>query len=513
MREDQTSGPVDPVHDRSTARIVIAIRTHYMNADLLDLARDLAADDGYEVVFAVDERRGPLDTAGFAKLSLTVEIVARFGLYIQDATFLWGFGDYIFYLLRAMRPDAPFLWLVENDVLINSSDRRAPFRRLDAMSRHDLLGTFVETASPGWFWRPSVEGLFGEVHSCFFPMIRLSAPAADHLLGVRREQSPLYGTAERFRGVPLPNDEALVPTALVHGGFTIADIDQAGPLYTRDTFGYYTLFNRYAVRETDDLLYHSALSGAAYAAKVVRHPGTDCRRMLDAVVHDPDLSLAMIEDHFFQRLETDLSPHADDPAELLAPGSLVADLVAHSAAPSVLDGVAAAFARGLKSRSLGAFKRTHRAYFADRPGPFPNIARGRPASQSSTCVWSRHADVDRDAAGANDGRLDVEFGCHTDVEDNPWWRVDLERPCLVHGIRIQNRRQFEGRLGGFRIQASMDRLAWTVIHAEADGAPPAMLIRIELPAPVLARHLRLLVPSRTILHIVEFEAYGHPAEG
>ncbi len=510
MPDDPTSGPAQAAREHDGVRNVIAIRTHYMTADLLDLARELAADDLYEVIFAVDERNATLDTAEFAKLSLTVKVITEFGLYVQDHMFMWGFGDYIFYLLREMRPEAPYLWLVENDVLINYGDRRTPFRTLDAMSQHDLLGTFVEKASPGWFWSQSVEGLFGDVYSCFFPMIRLSAPAADYLLQVRREQSPLYDRIERFQGRPLPNDEALVPSALVHGGFRIGDINQAGRLYTRETFGFYTLFNRYVPQQPDDLLYHSAMSGTAYAGKVVRHPGTDCARMLEAVSRDPDLSLDMIADHFFQHLQTELVPLADSPDRVLASDSIVSAILAYSTAPAVLDGVAGALARSLKPQCLDRLKRQHRSHFGDRPGPFPNIALGRPASQSSTCVWSHHQDARLDAAAANNGRLDVEFGCHTDSEDGPWWRVDLEAPSLVHGIRIQNRRQFEGRLNGFQIQSSTDDVTWTVIHAQAADKAAGLLIRIDMPGPVLARYLRLLVPGRTILHIVEFEAYGHP---
>jgi len=105
-----------------------------------------------------------------------------------------------------------------------------------------------------------------------------------------------------------------------------------------------------------------------------------------------------------------------------------------------------------------------------KPGPFPNIAWHRPAGQSPTSVWFNHPDARQDAAGANDGRREVEFNCHTDVGEDPWWRVDLQAPSLVHGIRIQNRCPFEQRLNGLQIQSSMDGVAWTVVHAEAGQA-------------------------------------------
>ena len=496
----------------SPAPILIAIRTHYIDAELLELARSLAAGDRYEVVFAVDERAGLWDTAEFAKLSLTVDAVTRLGLYIQDGSFLWKFGDYIFYLLRQMRPDAPYAWLLENDVLINFADRRAPFQMLDAASDHDLLATHVEKAPPGWFWRPTVEDLYPDVYRCFFPFIRMSARAADHLFQVRRQASQVYGKTERFQFNSIPNDEAFVASDLVAAGFLVADINQVAVLYNRNSFDFSTLFNRRVLSTHDNLLYHSALSGSAYVAKLIRLANSSCSSMLDAVASDAGVGFDAIHGVFFARLGKELLPFADDPARLFAASSIISRTLAQVASPAVLDRIADSLAQGLKPRCLAAFKRRHRAHFGDRPGPFPNIALGRPARQSSTCAWSRHGDVDRDASGANDGRLDVAFGCHTDEEDGPWWRVDLEVPSLVYRVRIQNRRELEIRLGGFRIESSMDGETWQVVHAAPVGRVPELSVTIELSEPALARYLRLIVPGRTILHIVEFEAYGHPVD-
>ncbi len=502
-----------PAADASRAgRNVIAIRTHYVNDDLLELARQLAVDDQYEVVFAIDERARAWETAEFAKLSLTIEAVTQLGLYIQDDLFLWKFGDYILYMLRQFRPDAPYVWLLENDVLINFDDQRAPFRALDLASNHDLLGTYVEKASSGWFWKSTVADLYPEVYRCFFPFIRISARAADHLFKVRREASLLYGKTERFQFNRIPNDEAFVASDLVASGFSIADINQIGTYYSARTFDFSTLFDRHAIRQSDDLLYHSVLTGAAYVAKLNRLANIDCRAILEAVRHDIDVPFDLVEDAFVKRLRKEIAPFADNPKQLLDSTSVISQALDEVASPDILDRVAETLAQGLKPKCLVALKRDYQGHFGDKPGPFPNIALSKPATQSSTCVWSRHKDVGRDAAEANNGRLDVAFGCHTDEETSPWWQVDLGEPSLVYRIRIQNRKQLEVRLTGFELRSSLDGQTWTIMHAAPAGIAPGLSIGIEFTEPMPARHLRLTIPGRTILHIVEFEAYGRPVE-
>ena len=113
-----------PPHDQDRADRpgTIVIRTHYLNEALFQQAAALRQGGRYTVLFAIDERRQRWDSRGFGKISLTEATFARLGLSCDDPSFIWRFGDYVFYAARAADPTAAFVWLVENDVAINASD-------------------------------------------------------------------------------------------------------------------------------------------------------------------------------------------------------------------------------------------------------------------------------------------------------------------------------------------------------------------------------------------------------
>ncbi|WAQ95045.1 FUCL7-like protein [Mya arenaria] len=75
------------------------------------------------------------------------------------------------------------------------------------------------------------------------------------------------------------------------------------------------------------------------------------------------------------------------------------------------------------------------AYFAGTS----NVALGKPASQSSNYTadkWFAPVGVDGNL-GNNDINQDSCF--HTDVEYQPWWRVDLQQDYYISGVVVHNR--------------------------------------------------------------------------
>ena len=140
-----------------------------------------------------------------------------------------------------------------------------------------------------------------------------------------------------------------------------------------------------------------------------------------------------------------------------------------------------------------------------------NVARGKPATQSSTCLWSRLTKVGEDAAGAVNGNRTGGFGFHTDDEIEPWWLLDLEAVCPVREIRVFNRMQQVGRARQIVVQYSIDLLHWTLLfHHGAghdfggiDGTP----LTIILAAPIELRFIRIHLEGRQILHLDEVEVY------
>ncbi len=153
------------------------------------------------------------------------------------------------------------------------------------------------------------------------------------------------------------------------------------------------------------------------------------------------------------------------------------------------------------------------------PGPpGPNLALGQPATQSSTCNWSRQSDPQRDAAGAVSGTITGRAAFCTDKEQSPWWQVDLGKRQRVQEIRVFNRVDDMGiaaRANHLILLISDDADKWQEIYHRslevpfgwADGNP---LIWTAEP-PKTLRYLRVMIPALTWLGLDQVEVYG-PSE-
>lgn len=150
--------------------------------------------------------------------------------------------------------------------------------------------------------------------------------------------------------------------------------------------------------------------------------------------------------------------------------------------------------------------------------PWPNLALGRPARQSSVSAWSRGATTEQDAAGAVNGRITGGYQCHTDVEAAPWWQVDLGAPARVHEVRVFNRidsAAMAARLRHFMIETSRDGRHWLAVCRKTDdarvGGIDATPFRFLPPTPVPARFVRLRLLEAGVLHLDQVEVDGEAA--
>src|SRR5262249_39951632 len=117
----------------------------------------------------------------------------------------------------------------------------------------------------------------------------------------------------------------------------------------------------------------------------------------------------------------------------------------------------------------------------------PNLALNRPALQSSTSSWSWHDDPALDAAGANNGQVSGCYSCHTDLEHEPWWQVDLGASTPITDVIVYNRLdedQWARRAAHLCVSLSKDSVVWRNVFSRkedtafggADGKP----LRVEL---------------------------------
>lgn len=148
-----------------------------------------------------------------------------------------------------------------------------------------------------------------------------------------------------------------------------------------------------------------------------------------------------------------------------------------------------------------------------------NVAQGRPAAQSS--VFSGGT-ADR----AVDGGLNGSFGAgsvsHTELEDNPWWQVDLGRRMRVDFVRIWRRSDCcADQAQNLTVLASdadmsgrslADLIADPSVAKRSYGASNVTDF-IDVALNGTARFLRVQSTVRAYLSIAEFQAFGGVANG
>lgn len=136
-----------------------------------------------------------------------------------------------------------------------------------------------------------------------------------------------------------------------------------------------------------------------------------------------------------------------------------------------------------------------------------NLARGKPASQSSTSEWSRRDD----AQGAVDGIINGSYAFHTGNQANPWWQVDLGVQASIDEVRIFNRLDCcAERARTLQVMLSEDGRQWRTVYRHGgdlfggrDGKPLKVALR-----GASARFVRLQLNEANWFHLDEVEVYG-----
>jgi FkbM family methyltransferase len=141
-----------------------------------------------------------------------------------------------------------------------------------------------------------------------------------------------------------------------------------------------------------------------------------------------------------------------------------------------------------------------------------NLALNKPASQSSTSKWSFSRLCHEDARGGNNGNVSGDMGFHTEIEQDPWWQVDLEEEFLVRRVVIYNRRDEAHRLRHFSLLRSVDGINWSVFYRKIDstvfgisGLDPYV---VDVIGYQRARLVRVRLDGYEYLHFSECQVFG-----
>ncbi len=246
---------------------MILLRTTAMSAHTAAFARRLVEETGQRLCCVVDERKGPVDTAGHDKIGLTVRRCRELGLYCPlDVG--WRCGDYGFYFARKRYPDERFFWLIEYDVRLTGPDVNGFFRCFDGADDVDLIAGHYREAEPWWYWTHTMAARGQPVWRCLFPVVRLSAAAIDLLHAQRQAYA-----RRLLRLANWPNDESFVATILTRAGMRCADINDFGhTLYDDTTYTFSEPFDGAMLDERAPPLkvFHPILFGDDLAKKLKR---------------------------------------------------------------------------------------------------------------------------------------------------------------------------------------------------------------------------------------------------
>jgi hypothetical protein len=144
-----------------------------------------------------------------------------------------------------------------------------------------------------------------------------------------------------------------------------------------------------------------------------------------------------------------------------------------------------------------------------------NLSLNKSATQSSISPWSRSATIEADASGAINGIINGQYKFHTNIEDSPWWMIDLEQICGIAEVKIYNRfddPDLLNRASRLKIEIGIAfdqfveffRKESNAIFGGVDGNPLVWIPSI----PVPGRFVRITLLDRNYLHLDQVEIYG-----
>ncbi|XP_070691006.1 uncharacterized protein [Pempheris klunzingeri] len=146
---------------------------------------------------------------------------------------------------------------------------------------------------------------------------------------------------------------------------------------------------------------------------------------------------------------------------------------------------------------------------------YKNVALRGKATQSD-----RHLDSFGAASNAIDGNRESNYAAgsctHTDVQTNPWWRVDLLESYIVTSVVVTNRGDCcADELNGAEIHIGnslQDNGAANPVVAVISHIPAGRSLTITLTSRVEGRYVTVVLPgSGRVLTLCEVEVYGYRA--
>ena len=438
----------------------------------LDRLRRHAGTENLFVI--VDETNGLIVDVGHDRvIRMTDQTAAAEGFLLSPKNnVFWHNTDYQLYHFIDLFPQFAYVVTVEYDFVVNVDV--ADIVRTMAAGGVDFVGEPIRGDPATWPWRPFTAPYYPEAFDfvgrllCFAVFSRAFAI---QLQANRREH------ARRFLNHEIVHTGPDSPWPISEG-FVGAEIARLGARsMTLAPFGDVTAYDWAPAWPEPQL---PTLAGFAFI-----HPLLDVPRFI----------------------RSSLRLKVNDPEDIFNPRSFLGNAAMHCEAQVLIPPFIQHFAR---QENFQAIRRLH--IYAEQRGADHaafNVARGKPATQSSISDHSRIQTAAGDAAGAVNGVINGGFGFHTGLDAPPWWCVDLEAAYPVREILVYNRLDVPDRARTLIAASSADMIGWTIRYRHppdqdfggADGRPLA----IRFPEPITMRFLRLQLAVREFLHLDEVE--------
>ncbi len=461
-------------------RYAVLYKTHFWDAFAdRQFHRLLERVGPGDVFIVVDETQRVVSGIPHGRVIRMSEETARCEGYrcVPPGNVFWYNTDYQLYHFVEKYPDYDYVVTVEYDVCLNI-DIELIVRTMSD-ERLDFVGEPIRTPASLWNWAEQARPFYSDDVTiegrlvCFAAFSRefayqLAAARRAHTKSIQDLEAPhLAGGV-----MPWPNNEAFVGAEINRLGIRAAPLSYFGDTSSYDWAPAHVEFE--LPNTVGSILVHPVLDGPRFFRSVKRF-GWD--------LHDVWL-----------------------PATYLGGRMDQCD-------PSVV--VPAFLQQFLATGDTDAIEQL-RNYALNRAGArseeFFNIALRKPATQSSSCTWSRHpTSLAQDASGAVDGHATGAFGFHTNLESAPWWCVDLELECPVREIRVYNRLDRPQRARSMIVNGSLDMRIWRTLYDHHDsaqfGGADGNALRINFAEPVKMRFLLIHLADFEILNLDQVEVF------
>lgn len=453
----------------------VLFKIHFVDSFVIRQLERLKARVGNgDLYVIVDETRGPVGPIPHDRVirSSNGDMIRR-GFVAADphSAMFRHCADYSLYPLIEDHPPYDHYVSVEYDAVINA-DLDTIIAKAAAQSV-DFIGYRIDEPVSRLGWTGMVEAVYdlSDLRPYLNAISFYSRRAVAYLRERRLEMSRLCRDGKIAQP---PRSEAFIGTELALGGHRLGHLPDFG-----DT-SRFTWWPPSAEVELPELTHRTFI-----------HPVLDGKRCAESLIR---FSLS----------------------EIFAPGNERAQRLAKLKPSECIPSIFPALVNQHRNEPIPFSMDQIPAPLFEQPDPSPNIARGKPATQSSTSLASRRPSVGEDAAGAVNGLVTGTYGFHTGFDDPPWWMVDVEGLYRLSAIWIFNRLDAPTNLQHLKLFTSVDSRDWTLSldHRSrgAIGGAWGTPLMIGFDGRTLARFIRIELGGQGFLHLDQVKVFGEAVE-